>query len=390
MMAGDSGFKTQNSEFSIPAPGLRNRRSAPDTARRTAGVLRRHMLTAGLLAALWMPAAAQDGGTAAGKTVPANAPVVSGSITPDSVGIGDRFLYTIEVEKDLVQSVFFPSFGGEGSESYELIEELPVDTLSREGRKLKIRKSYRLAAFDEGIHRVVPQVMYADKNIVDTLGAADTLELLVTTFQIDSTSHAIFDIKGQKTLPFRLGEITGYIKWTLLALILLVLLAYAAKRVLERYGKRFSDIFRPAPPLPPHVVAIAALEKLRGQRLWQQDKHKLYYSALTDIVRTYIAGRFGVGAMEMTSDEIIEAMRGTELPQKCAMDLTQILREADLVKFAKAMPEADENEAAYRAALDFVEQTKPEEPAGDEEDDGGDGPKPGKASAAADKTDKKQ
>lgn len=314
-------------------------------------------------------AAAQTEQGAERPAMPANAPVVSGSIEPDSVGIGDRFLYSIEVEKDLVQSVFFPSFGGDGSDSYELIEDLPIDTLSREGRKLKLRKSYRLAAFDEGIHRVVPQVMYADKNIVDTIGGADTLELLVTTIEIDSTSHAIFDIKPQKTLPFRLGEITGYIKWTLVALLALAALAYAAKRILERYGKRFSDMFRPAPPLPPHEAALAALEKLRAQRLWQEGKHKLYYSALTDILRTYIAGRYGVSAMEMTSDEIVEAMRGVDLPRKSAMDLAQILREADLVKFAKAAPEADENEAAYRAACDFVEQTKPEEPAADDDAD---------------------
>lgn len=326
-----------------------------------------YMSAAALLA--FGAAAAQTEQGAERPVLPANAPVVSGSIEPDSVGIGDRFLYSIEVEKDLVQSVFFPSFGGDGSDSYELIEDLPIDTLSREGRKLKLRKSYRLAAFDEGIHRVVPQVMYADKNIVDTIGGADTLELLVTTIEIDSTSHAIFDIKPQKTLPFRLGEITGYMKWTLVALLALAALAYAAKRILERYGKRFSDMFRPAPPLPPHEAALAALEKLRAQRLWQEGKHKLYYSALTDILRTYIAGRYGVSAMEMTSDEIVEAMRGVDLPRKSAMDLAQILREADLVKFAKAAPEADENEAAYRAACDFVEQTKPEEPAADDDAD---------------------
>jgi hypothetical protein len=74
--------------------------------------------------------------------------------------------------------------------------------------------------------------------------------------------------------------------------------------------------------------------------------------------------------MEMTSDEIIEAMRSVDVPQKSAMDLTQILREADLVKFAKAMPEADENEAAYRAVWDFVELTKPVEVVeSDDEDD---------------------
>ena len=318
------------------------------------------------LAALAPAAYAAGADTLPAPAVDDNAPVVRGSVEPDSIGIGDRFIYSIEVDKDLVQTVLFPSFGGEGSEAYSLIEDMPIDTLAREGRRMTIRKRYLLGAFEEGIHRVVPQVMYADKNIVDTLHGADTLDLLVTTFQIDSTSQSIYDIKPQKTLPFRMGEIAGYIKWVIVALLILAALAYALRRVLAHYGRSLRDMFRPAPPQPPHVVAFAALEKLRAERLWQQDKHKQYYSALTDILRTYLVGQFGVGAMEMTSDEIIEAVRGIDVPQKNAMDLTQMLREADLVKFAKAVPDAEENEAAYRAAWDFVEQTRPEEPEAEE------------------------
>ena len=116
--------------------------------------------------------------------------------------------------------------------------------------------------------------------------------------------------------------------------------------------------FRPAPPLPPHVAAIQALEALHNQKLWQNNRHKQYYSGITDILRTYIAARWEIGAMEMTSDEIIAAMQPVELPDKARMDLTAILRVADLVKFAKAAPEAEENEACYLKAYYFVEETK--------------------------------
>ena len=299
------------------------------------------------------------------RVIPANAPKISGTVEPDSIGIGDRFLYTIEVERDLMQEVYFPDFN-QSVEHYEMIEDRPVDTLSREGRKLKLRKSYLMAAFQEGIHKVLPEVMYLDKNIIDTLRGDDTLCLMVTTFEIDSTSHTIFDIKPQRTLKFKFGEISGYVTWTIIAIIILVLLFLVAKRILAHYGKSFSDIFKPAPPLPPHEIALRDLKKLHSERLWQEDKHKLYYSGLTDILRAYIAGQFGVGALEMTSDEIIEAMRGVEIPQKQKMDLTELLRDADLVKFAKAMPEAEANEAAYTMALNFVEQTMPQP---EEEDD---------------------
>ena len=129
-------------------------------------------------------------------------------------------------------------------------------------------------------------------------------------------------------------------------------------RWLRSRGKRLGDLFKPAPPLPPHVAAIRALEALHNQKLWQNNRHKQYYSGLTDILRTYIAARWGIGAMEMTSDEIIAAMRPVELPDKARMDLTAILRDGDLVKFAKATPPAEENEADYLKAYYFVEETK--------------------------------
>lgn len=296
----------------------------------------------------------------------AQRPRVTARVEPDSIFIGDRFEVVIEVEKDLVQTVSFPLFESPDREAVELVEVLPVDTLARDGRRLKLARRYVLAAFEEGrLNLGAPGVLYADKNIVDTLYAEDSLRLLVGSFRIDSTSHAIFDLKPQRTLPFRFAEIRGYVAWSLFALLLAAAAVWGADRLLKRRGRRLKDLFRPAPPVPPHVAAIRALEALHHQKLWQNNRHKQYYSGLTEILRTYIAGRWGIGAMEMTTDEIIEAMRGVELPDKARMDLTVILRDADLVKFAKAEPEAEQNETDYDKAYYFVEETKPvtEDPA---------------------------
>ena len=306
---------------------------------------------------------------AAVGTATAQTPTVTARVEPDSVFIGDRFDYVIEVEKDLVQEIFFPQFNATESRAIELIEELPIDTLKREGRFLHLQKRYRLAAFEEGlINMGAAGVLYADKNITDTLFARDSVYLRVATFQIDSTSQSIFDLKPQYTLRFRFAEIKGYFWWGLLLLVLMGVGVWALDRYLKERGKRLGDLFKTAPPQPPHVVAIQALEALHHQKLWQNNRHKLYYSLLTEILRTYIAGRWGVGAMEMTSDEILAAMRSIELPDKARMDLTAILRDADLVKFAKFTPEADQNEEDYNKAYYFVEETKPMEelPAEDE------------------------
>ena len=289
-------------------------------------------------------------------------PTVRARIEPDSLFIGDQFDFVIEVEKDLVQTTLFPEFTPAKEGMIELVEVMPTDTLERDGRRLKIAQRYRLAAFQEGlINMGKPGVLYADKNIVDMLYATDSLVLKVGTFQIDSTSQSIYDLKPQLTLKFKLAEIRGYIAWGLLAALLVALAIYGLHRYLEARGRHLKDLFKPAPPEPPHVVAIKALEALHHQKLWQNNKHKIYYSTLTDILRTYIAGRWEVGAMEMTSDEIITAMRNEELPEKARMDLTSVLMDADLVKFAKFTPEAEQNESDYTKVYYFVEETKPVE-----------------------------
>ena len=302
-------------------------------------------------------------------------PKVEARIIPDSVMIGDRFTLTIEVEKDLVQSLAFPHFErpeGDTSGSLECIEDAEVDTVERVGRRLRLRKRYVMTAFDEGVYSLGrAQVLYADKNIVDTLYSEDSLRVVVNTFQIDSLSGAlseIRDLKPQKTLKLRFGEFAGYLGCALLGVLIIALGVFALMKYLASRGKRISDIFRTPPPPPPHIVAISALEALSHQKLWQNNKHKQYYSALSDILRTYLDGRFGVGAMEMTTDEIVEAIREIDVPQKSTMDLIAVLRDADLVKFAKAMPEAAENESAYSKAYYFVEETKPVEEVEQESD----------------------
>ena len=297
----------------------------------------------------------------AAVTAHAQQPVVTARVEPDSLMIGDRFDYVIEVEKDLVQTVAFPLFEpNEGDRHFELVEELPVDTLQRDGRRIKLRKRYRLAAFEEGHHDLGPaEILYADKNIVDTLRTAERLHLEVTTFQIDSTSHSIFDLKPQRDLPFRMGEIRGYLLWSLLGALVLAAALWALFRYLKKRGATLGGLFAPAPALPPHVEAIQALEELHNRKLWQNNRHKQYYSGLTDILRSYIARRWEVGAMEMATDEILGALRPLDLPDKARMDLTAILRDGDLVKFAKATPDAETNENAYLKAYYFVEETKP-------------------------------
>lgn len=79
---------------------------------------------------------------------------------------------------------------------------------------------------------------------------------------------------------------------------------------------------------------------------------------ITDTLRKYIEERFGIAAMEMTSGEILDRIRKEQDADSVSDSLTQILRLADFVKFAKMHPLPDENELSLMNAYLFVNQTK--------------------------------
>ena len=70
---------------------------------------------------------------------------------------------------------------------------------------------------------------------------------------------------------------------------------------------------------------------------------------------------FGVNAMELTSTEILDLLRGVPEVKSVYDKLQQILQLADFVKFAKIHPLPNENDLSLVNAYLFVNATKPVE-----------------------------
>lgn len=287
-------------------------------------------------------------------------PTVKASFSRDTILIGDQFTLDVIVEKDITQVVSFPEFKESiFGDSLEILGMLPIDTLKVDGRKQTIKLSYLMTGFDEGVYRLGQfPVFYLDKNISDTLVSEDLMDIVVKTFVIDTTKQSIADITPQIDTPLNWAELKSYIfnKNTSIAFIILVLIVVVIYCIIKK--RRRGSIFAPKAQEPPHVIAIRELEKLQSQKLWQNSKHKLYYTSLTDILRVYIEGRYGINAMEMTSEEILKECKNFSLTSNDMDRLSGVLQLADLVKFAKFVPDNSENETQYFNAYYFVEETK--------------------------------
>jgi hypothetical protein len=97
---------------------------------------------------------------------------------------------------------------------------------------------------------------------------------------------------------------------------------------------------------------------LEDKKLWQNGKIKEYYSELTDIIRRYLQQQHGIEAMEMITAEILAAYDSTSLQPDARSILSNILMQADYVKFAKVIPSRNENELNLTYSRQFIDMTK--------------------------------
>lgn len=283
-----------------------------------------------------------------------NPPRVEASIAPTNIMIGDQPVLTIKVTKDVSQQIGLPEFKDKLTDNVEIIYQAKIDTIREENsRVMTLIRNYVITTFDAGDYRLdsFPIVHFINENRVDTI-YSNAVNFKVNTYQIDTTTQVIYDIKAPIDAPLILSEIDEYIYLGLFILLLAAVLTYIIVKL------RKKEALFAKPKIPPHILAVNELNKIRELALWQNGKHKEYYTMLTDTVREYLEGRFGVGAMEMTTEEIMAAIKDDPINQKEKDNLYELLSLADLVKFAKFVPSIDDNEQSFNRAFDFVDSTK--------------------------------
>lgn len=119
-----------------------------------------------------------------------------------------------------------------------------------------------------------------------------------------------------------------------------------------------------APPVeavPAHEVALAALARLAAVEPVGEAAMRRFYFSVSEIVRAYVEGRFGLNATDLTSEEIVAALPGLGIADRLARGLSAFLADTDRVKFAAQRPERDEIAAILQWARRFVEETRPVE-----------------------------
>lgn len=286
------------------------------------------------------------------SNVSAQNATVKAVLDTQQILIGDQINLDLYVEFNNVIPVSWPAFKDSITGQIEVVQSSIPDTVKKETGETVIHQRLVITSFDTGF-MVLPPIPFVFNG--------DSTQVLSTEAQLIFVSDIpvvmeedIKEIKEPYDVPFNWKK---WLKWGLI--ILLILAAIVGAILLWRRNRKQQPavMARPKPKRPAHEIALEKLEELRKKKLWQNNQTKQFYIELSDIVREYIEFQFDILALEMTTDETISALKLKGLDESKLMPLKKTLQMADLAKFAKYTPMANENELCFENARVFVTNT---------------------------------
>ncbi len=292
-------------------------------------------------------------GFSAISPAPAQLISISAQFDTTSIWIGEHTLFTISVVQPREMHVEFPQLRDTLSQRIEILTGHPADTVTTDDGKLRITRSYTVTSFYGGEHyaEALPFAFMIDDDENVLLTRRARLEVMAP--EVDSGA-GIYDIKDPLGIPVGLLEV---IPWVL-AIVAIGFIIWYLFRYYRKQKVKSAEPDAAKPEEPAHATALRNLKELRKEALWQKGRVKEYYTRMTEIVRIYIERRFGIMAMELTSDEILTELKNLKSIDSEVFKLLEgFFTTADLVKFAKARPGEAEHENALDTAFRFVKAT---------------------------------
>lgn len=277
-------------------------------------------------------------------------PAISATVDPAQLAVGDRARLGIVVEHDAGASVTWPELESLGP--FEVLERR-VGEARVEGGRTASSAELVLTAFELGkleVPAVEVEVVGADGNVVKL--ATEPAPVTVASVGLDEGGD-IRAIKGPLDIPLSV--------LTLLPWLAGILLLAGGLYWLWRRSRRRApgSILAPAePPRPAHETAYEAFRTLEAERLPDRGEIKVFHIRASDIVRAYVEGRFGVDALEMTTGEVLDGLRGHEVNDEVLLDFRRLLERCDLVKFAKLRPALERCREVIPLGRSLVDRTR--------------------------------
>ena len=270
------------------------------------------------------------------QSITINSQSVNATIESDSILIGKELSYIIDINSEKAENIIFPD--STSFVPFELISETKVDTIKKESGFL-FSKKYGITSFDEGDF-IIPKIKI---QIGDKLFSTESKKITVNLVEVDTTKQGLYDIKPSfdKFSSFEILKLSIENNYPVILFVVFLILTSLYFRL---------QIFRFFNPLLNIKPSLRPIELLR-KRLVDLEKIdidsdiKLFYSELTFSLRSFFEKEVYDRALESTTSELILKLNNLSeinffsITKDSIKRIEDIFKRADLVKFAKFLPE---------------------------------------------------
>ena len=282
---------------------------------------------------------------------------VTAKVDRSEITIGDRVQYEIDVTGPASGHVELPAVLGNLG-AFEVKDYHTQTTTSKDGRST-VSYLFTISTFTVGTYTLPPQRVEFYSGGQSSM-PTDTLVLYTQPTEIKvkrtspETEKDIADIADVAVLP-------EPPPWGAIGLgfIVLALIGFFVWRGIQ--AKKSLAAAEP-PPLPPYEEALHRLHLLREANLPSQNLSREFAFTLSEILRNYVGRRYGIEALESTTEEFLGKATPLPLSQIQQDWLREFCESLDPLKYATVGITNDEAEKRIREMEDFAERTKPSSP----------------------------
>ncbi len=282
-------------------------------------------------------------------------PKIAVKLTPRS-GVHTGDLVTLEIRATVPEGddVEVPK---QSFSPYEIHDKVAHVEDEKSGRQTFVFR-LGLLAFEPGDHSVGPvKLRVVTKD--GTVGAARTraLPLRIVSWLANEPNAK----PKPPSKPVRVMEKDYTLAWVLGAILAALLVALATLLIARWLSRRAKALKPPPPPRPAWEVALEKLDALRRRRgrMFEEGEIVAWADGVSDALREYLGARYGFEGLESTTDEVVARLRKLRPVGITVAEVTALLGDCDLVKFAKATMDEEQADSLLAGALRIVRVTTP-------------------------------
>ena len=277
--------------------------------------------------------------------------ILSHDFDPDYITIGDPVQLRLRIEADENLHVYIDPIDLSEQEHLE-VNKPQVKRIESESsltEKVHYEVTYPIRAFTTGKHSLPPiTIKYTGTN-----GDSGSVQAPAYLFEVQSVKSPsdteMKGIKGPWSVP------PNWLLYILVVIVVIVAIGAIIFLYLRRRAKPTDLQPEAVPPRQPHEIAYEQLNRIAGMNWVAQGEMKIYHTEISHVIRQYIAARYHIPALELTTQELLDRLQSEDIPKELVQ---QFFTNCDLVKFARYNPTKPEAHERVEEARRIVDETK--------------------------------